>query len=368
MKQHQKPDITQMVSPFLLLYILHATQVGEGILSFERKIAKLAGYDAWMSIILTGILTTIVIWLIWQIIRNNEEDIIDVHHQLFGKWIGNLCSILLASYFFIVAVSILRSYIEVFQIWFFPDLSIWFFTLVIYILMLYIILGGFRVVVGFAFFSVFITFFLAIFKYAAFTNGYMENLFPMMNTEISNIIRAVEPMMFSFLGIELILLYAPFIKNFQRSKKWAIWGNIITTLVYFISCISIFVYFNETQIQKIAWPTLHLWKIIDYPFIQRFEYLGISLHFFSIIATSCMYFWSTVQTWHRMTNHSFRNIAFILATFGMGSIFLIDNFIIIERSITVMSKIGVIVMVIYIPLLFVWRLIISGVKRSNENH
>ncbi|UOQ48186.1 spore germination protein [Gracilibacillus caseinilyticus] len=359
-----KPDITQMVSPFLLIFIIHATQLGEGILSFERQIAEVAGYDSWMSIPITAVLTSIVIVMIWKIIGDESVDLIDIHQTTFGKIIGNILSFTFCVYFLAISIIVIRSYIEIIQIWFFPDISITLFLIVLFLLFLYICLGGFRIVVGFAFFSIFVTAFLAIFKYQAFIDGHFTNLLPVFIHPLTDILKAVEPMSFSFLGIELILIYAPFIHRFQSGLKWALSGNLLTSFVYLFSAIAIFMYYNELQIQYVSWPTLHLWKVISIAFIERFEFIGISLHFIAIIATCAIYFWAGVQCFHRLTNLSFSGIGIAATILGISSVFYIKNFLIIEKATTLISKVGVYLMFVYIPLLFIIHKIVAGVRKK----
>lgn len=43
-----------LVSPFLVLFLIHGMQYGVGVLSFQRDIAKFVGHDAWISILLSG--------------------------------------------------------------------------------------------------------------------------------------------------------------------------------------------------------------------------------------------------------------------------------------------------------------------------
>ncbi|MDX8044709.1 GerAB/ArcD/ProY family transporter [Gracilibacillus sp. S3-1-1] len=363
-----KPDITQIVSPFLLFFIINATQIGEGLLSFEREIADIAGYDAWITTIISGLLTTVVIVIIWKIITDEQTDWITIHHSIFGKIIGNCLTILFGLYALLVSIIVLISYIEIIQIWFFPDMSIVLFLSLLFILVLYICLGGFRIVVGFAFFSFFITSFLAVFKYKGFVDGNFSNIFPLFNTPIQDIIRALEPMSFSFLGIELILIYAPFIKRFKSGLKWAIGGNLLSSFTYLMSAIIIFMYYNEQQIQTISWPTLQLMKVINLPIVERFEYLGISLHFIAIIATSCLYFWSSIQCFQRITPFKLRTIGIIFALIGVFSVYFINNFLIIDLVSHLISRIGLIVLFAYIPLLFIIKKVIEGVKSKNAKN
>ncbi len=363
--QKRKIDISQMVSPFLVLYILHGTQMGEGVLTFTRRIAKVAGYDAWIGILLTWLLTTIIIVIVWKIVPDGQ-DLIDIHHSIFGKRFGNLLSLLFGVHLLSLSFYVMRSYIEVIQVWYFQDLSIGWFSLFLYILILYLVLGGFRTVVGFIFFSFWIPLVLSFSILIAFQHGHMENLLPIMNTSYWNIVKSVEPMATGYLGIELILMFAPFIHKFHKGLKWAVSANGLTTLIYLLVALSNFVYFNQEQIQLLAWPSLHVWKIISFPLIERFEYVGISLHFIVIIATSCIYFWGSVQCYYRISKVSFRGISIFLAIIGFISMFLVKDYLMIEQLSNILSKIGFCLLFIYIPFLYILKLIKSGVTKSHE--
>ncbi|KAB8131766.1 GerAB/ArcD/ProY family transporter [Gracilibacillus oryzae] len=364
--QQQKPDISQMVSPFLIFFILFSSQMGEGILSFGRKITKIAGYDSWISVLITGFLVTLVIIVIWRLIPPHE-DLIDIHQTLFGKIIGNLLSFLFGIYLLVISMFVLRSYVEIIQVWFFPDLSLLWFYFIIYLLIVYIVLGGFRIIVGFAFFSAWIPLSLLFTVYTPFKTGHIENLLPILSTDYLNIIKAVEPIVSSFLGVELILLFAPFIRQFHKSRKWAISANIYTTLLYLLIIIADFFYFSENQIQQLTWPALHVWKIVSLPFIERFEYVGISLHFGSIIATTGLYFWGSVQSFHRLTKFSFRGISIISAISGVACMFVLSDYLIVEKLSALLTKAGMYLLFLYIPFLYICHIIHTGVKKRLES-
>lgn len=356
-----KPN--QQVSPFLLLYIIHATQIGEGILNFERLIAAEAGYDSWIAVLLTGLMMTIILWIIWKLLNEETVDLIGLHQSIFTKWIGNGLTIIVSIYFLLVPILILRSYLEVIKVWLFEDLFTLGFAIILFLLLLYFIVGGFRITTGLLFISVLVTMFLGIFKYIAFTNANIENLLPIMNHSSKEILSAVKAMFYSFLGIELILIYAPFIRHFQTNIKWAIAANWITTFIYLFSAIAIFLYFSEHQLLKIQWPTLHLWKEINLPFVERFEYIGISLHFIAIIATACIYFWAGIQCIHRVTSLNIRKISIVLAIVCVIGFVSLTSFLVVEKLEKVVNEFGFYFLIGYLPLLFFLSLIKKGVKK-----
>lgn len=44
-----------LISPFLVFFVIHATQVGVGALNFQRPLMKEAGQDAWMAVLMAGL-------------------------------------------------------------------------------------------------------------------------------------------------------------------------------------------------------------------------------------------------------------------------------------------------------------------------
>ncbi|MCT2537085.1 spore germination protein [Aquibacillus koreensis] len=358
-----KPDITEQLSPFLVVFLIHASQIGEGILSFERFIAEKAGHDSWVSVLLTGGILCLIIYLIYKIVLRGDGDLIKIHQDLFGKWIGNVMTILVGCYFLILSIIVTRSYIEVIQVWMFPELSTFWFSAVIAFLFYTFIIGGFRIVAGLAFFSVILSTLLASFKYVAYTEGYWTNLFPMFDHSPIEIMQAIKPMFYSYLGVELLLIYLPFIKNKKQSLKWAILGNLWSTLVYFVSVIAIFLYFNQDQLQHIVWPTLNLWKVINLPFVERFEYIGVTLHFTVVIATICLYLWAAAQTFFRISNRGYKVITIIILVMTVVGCNTVDNFVLIEQYTTQISYVGYYLVIIYIPFLYIYQSIWLGVKK-----
>ena len=142
------------VSHFLVFYLIHSLQFGVGVLGFQRIVAEKSGRDAWIAVIISGILVHISVWMIFRILKDFEGNIIDVHKELFGKWIGGLFSTIFGLYFCLLAITVLRTYIEIIEVWMFPDLNIWIFSLIFLLLVYYVISGGFRIVTGICFFGV----------------------------------------------------------------------------------------------------------------------------------------------------------------------------------------------------------------------
>lgn len=139
-----------LISPFLVFFVIHATQVGVGALNFQRPLMKEAGQDAWMAVLMAGLSAHVLIWLMYRLLSHlpSGGDLVSLHEQYFGRWIGGVLSLGLLFYYALAAFMVLQSYIEVIKVWVFPLMGAWQFSLMFLLMTYYVVSGGFRVVVG----------------------------------------------------------------------------------------------------------------------------------------------------------------------------------------------------------------------------
>ena len=50
---------------YLRFFLIHGAQFGAGVLGFARIIAKAAGYDGWMGVVITGLCIHLLIWMMY---------------------------------------------------------------------------------------------------------------------------------------------------------------------------------------------------------------------------------------------------------------------------------------------------------------
>lgn len=360
------PNENKQLSPYMTFYLITTMQVGVGILGFERYIAKSAGHDAWMAVIISGLSFSVLIWICYKILLKENNDIISVHKNLFGKWFGGLLSIFLLLYFFGFVVTILRTYIEVIQIWMFPELATWVIAVLLLLVAYSFVIGGLRVVTGLCLLGFFYTIPLFLLKYYALKEGHFYNLLPIMDHSIKEIFSATKAMTLNNLGIELILIYFPFIKQAKKSHKWAQFGNLFTLFTYLITALVSFVYFNQEQLQHTIWGTLTLWKIVDLPFAQRFEFAGIAIWLFVILPNICLGLWAISRGLRQLFSMKQKTGLLIISTLVFISCILLIDRQQIDLLNTTVSKAGFYIVYFYIPLLFIFQVILTKVR--NKKH
>ncbi|WP_257351334.1 GerAB/ArcD/ProY family transporter [Pseudalkalibacillus decolorationis] len=342
-----------LVSAGIAFFLIHSMQIGIGILGYQRDIAMAAGYDAWISILISGISIHIILWMMYSMLNKENGDLISIHQRVFGKWIGGFLSTIAAFYFFFLGVTVLRSYIEVLQVWMFPEINVPFVLGAFLLLIYYTISGGFRVVAGVAFFGVIIPSFLIVFLFYPVPFGELDYLRPIMNHSVTDLLKSTKAATLSFLGIEVILILYPFLKNKEKSQKWAQLGVLFSTFIYTSTAIVTFMYFSQTQLEHTVWATLSMFKIIEFPFVERFEYIAIATWALVVFPNICTSLWCASRAIKRTYNFQQRWVLiFFLLTSYIANLIFKDREI-INVFISSISKSGFYMLYVYTPLLFI---------------
>ncbi|MFD2704398.1 GerAB/ArcD/ProY family transporter [Salibacterium lacus] len=339
------------VPAVMAFFLIHAMQVGIGVLGYQRVIAKASGHDSWIAVILAGLTISGLIWLIYYLLKSTDTDIVGIHRCLFGRWIGGLCSLVFILYLFILGMVVLRTYIEIVQVWVFEDLPTWVLTILAAYFLYYVISGGFRTVTGLCVAGVFIPSVLFFILLMPLQYGTFINLLPVLDTQVKNLFLGAREATLSFLGFEMLLLFYPFLKEARSSQKWAHLGHWTSVFVYTVLMVVTLAFFSEDQLRITIWPTLSLFKIIEFPFIERFEYLGISLWFIIVVPNIALTFWAASRGMKQVFSMKQRNAVMALLIITVFVLPFIENRENIEWFNTLVSKIGFWIVLAYIPFL-----------------
>ena len=364
--QQPVPERLQ-ISPFLVLYLIMSMQIGIGVLGYQRIIAKDAGYDAWISVLAAGFSIHIIIWMIYKICGTVEGDIVAANAYVFGKKIGSVLSSLFIVYLLVFALAVLRTFIEVIQVWMFPKISVLSYTFVFLILAIYIVFGGFRTVTGIAFFCIVLPSYLLLTFAFALKYADFRNLLPIYDHSFKEFASSAYSMSLTYIGFEIPIFFYPFIKDAPKSQKWAHLGVFLTTVIYTILAIITFAYFSEAQLAKSIWATLEMWKIVSMPFVERFEYIGIANWNLIILPNICIALWGGSMILKRVFKLRQKKGVIILALICLISITFFDTRAKINLLNDWTARIGFAMTYVYIPILFIATLIAKKVKNKNEN-
>lgn len=339
----------------MIFFLIYSSLKGVGVLSFQRIIAKYAEQDAWISVIITGLSIHIIIWMIYKML-SPSKDILQIHQFCFGKLFGGILSCLLIVYFILLSTTELRTYIGILQLWVYPYQT-WEIGLLLVVVIYYIVSGGFRVLTGLCFFGFVVGSILVLLLFYPLKHAEVNNLLPVFNHSFIDILKSSKSASFLFVGFETLLIYLPFIKDPQKSKKWAHLALLYTTFVYLLISIVTILYFSQGQLLLTLWPTLTMTRIIEMPMLERFEYIFIFTWLLVIIPAICIPIWSCTRILKKMINIKPKiSLLFILTIIIIISI-LIDERLELEALGDLRSEISFYFIYGYIPILFILFLI-----------
>ncbi|MFJ9500023.1 GerAB/ArcD/ProY family transporter [Brevibacillus centrosporus] len=298
---------TNTISAYLAGFLVHATQIGVGVLGYQRVIAEEAGHDAWIAVVLAGLATHLIVLLITKTLKSYPNaDIYGIQVDVFGKWLGTVLGVLYAIYFFLSATLILRTYVEVVQTWMFPNLPTWVLTAIILFLALYTIMGGIRVVAGYTFFSVSATIWLVCDLYYPLQYAQWEYLFPILEANAEQIFKGMLGMTLSTIGFEILYVIYPYVQNKERLSRSVQTGVFVTNLIYTFVMIVSLVFFSQGQLMRTIWATLNLKKMVSFPILERFELIAISVWLLVILPNIMVCIWSSARGFKRLFGWSLR--------------------------------------------------------------
>ncbi|MCM3718428.1 GerAB/ArcD/ProY family transporter [Fictibacillus phosphorivorans] len=353
-----------LISPYLAFFIVHSMQIGVGVMGFQRYVATYTEQDSWLTVMMGGAAVHLVIWMMYKMLNKEQGDILSIHETAYGKWIGRLLTILFIIYLIAMGITVLRTFLEVLQVWMFTLMKTWVFTFVYLIAAYHIIAGGFRSVVGVCFLGVVVPFYLNFTFLAPLEFSNVRNLFPILDHSIKDFIVAMKPMTLSYLGFETLLVFYPFFKKPETSQKWFHYGNLFTVVLYFYLMLITLVYYTPDHLRRTIWATISMWKIIRFPFVERFEYIGLATWTIVILPNICLAFWAASRMAKRMFNVTQKKSLIFILVFAMIVSPMFDDRTSIEKLNMMVSQFGFYFNFGYIPLLFFFHYFMSKVRNK----
>ncbi|WYP26400.1 GerAB/ArcD/ProY family transporter [Alkalihalobacillus sp. FSL W8-0930] len=353
MQLYDHPDITRQLSPFFSFFIIIGVQISVGILGFERFIVIKAGHDAWISIIIAGLATHVIIWMMYTLLNKSNGDLVTIHLMTFGPYLGYLLNLFFICYYSLLAYTVICTYTEVLETWMFQDVYSWVFTLLFITIAYSYMTKGIRVVTGLAVLSLFIAFPLIVTIFFTLRDSQIENLEPIFNHSILDIVKGSKAMALNVLGLCVLLMIYPFFKNPRASQKWTHLGLFFNMSMYMIAIILTISYYSKTQLQQTIWPTITLWKAVNLGVIERFEYIGVSLWLFVVLPSICLLLWSASRLAKRVMPMKQRTWLRLLCLILFVLSFTINGRIKVETLNDITATIGFYVLFGYIPFLFI---------------
>lgn len=304
------------IRAFYLFFIMESIIIGIGIMGSPMYIYNEARQDAWVSILITYVYVLLVLFAMFLILKQYKNaDILGIQVDVFGRWIGKLLGTIYMVHFAVTLLIIFVTYIEVVQIFVFPEISPFLMGGLLLILIVSSVLGGLRVIVGVAFLFFFLSHWLLFLLYDPVTQMELDNFRPFLGASIPDLLRGAKKASFTFLGFEILFFVYPFIQNKQQAKRPVFLGvTFAAFLVLLDTCIAIGFY-SPGLLEQLEWSVLMLYKSVHLPFINRMDYIVIAEWMMVVLPNMVLLMWVLTFGMKRIYNIQKKVTLYAMATF-----------------------------------------------------
>ncbi|TDF94114.1 GerAB/ArcD/ProY family transporter [Paenibacillus piri] len=276
-----------------LMYSIASMILSVGVLTLPRNIAATTRYsDGWMSIVLAGTIAVALVWILSTLAASfPKQSYFEFISRIASRPVGYMLTGLFSFSYLLFTAFELRSVADVTKHYLFDKTPIEFIGLAFMLVVIYAVYGS-RVgllrlnMLFFPIVGAVLTLSLLLNVGVVDVNHFK----PMFVTDWKGIMKGAQASGFSFLGFEIVLMYAMLMKNPQRTVKAAVKGTMIpfaTYIVLYIFTIGVLSYRNTAEL---AFPTVEFAKEAEVPgaFFERFESLFFTIWIMTIFNTTAM--------------------------------------------------------------------------------
>jgi spore germination protein AB len=283
------------LNSYHVVFLVQQSMIGVGLLTLPHQLAPI-GYNLWYVPIIYGViaqLTLIPMYLLGKSYPN--MNIYEIYDKLLGKWLGKFFSILFIVYCITTVASVAELYVGVISIGTLPHTDIFLPILAMFIVLVYTVNGGIKLVARFCIIAFLLTGWMVFYLQWGLSKGVMTHLLPIFDLNFSDFMNSTKDAYLTMLGYELILVYFPYIAKPKKALKHASIGIWITVGFYLLICFTSVVYFSRIQLDLLKYPVLNLYKAVELTFIERIETLGVSIWVFLVLSTLAIFLWAGKQ-------------------------------------------------------------------------
>ncbi|MDF2682406.1 MAG: spore gernimation protein [Brevibacillus sp.] len=286
MKKYAFNELTAMQ----YIFLIHGAQVGIGVLSMPRDLAEVAGTDGWISILIGWVIAMAASLMIIRIMKSYpEHTIIDLLPLFLGKWLGKACIVIVALYCLLASATVFGNAVAILNVWLLPQTPGYIITLLFAIPAYQIVKNGLRVLGRYAELIFYLTLWIPIVLMTAIKDTNWLHLLPVIKEGWGPVFLASKSTVLSFLGFELAFFLYPFLQKKQYAPLGIVVANTLSMFVFLYMTLFSYAFFSPDEITQYTWPTLNLWKVIEYRFLERIDIIFLAAYLFVLSTTGLPY-------------------------------------------------------------------------------
>lgn len=274
------------ITTWQYIFLIFTSEIGIGVLPFPANVARYAGTDNWISVILGwALITAGSLFIIQAMKRYPDGTLLDLLTNYWGKWAGMAGAIVVALYFAFFSYVVFSRTVIYVKAWLLPQTSELLLVVLLIIPFWLIARSGVRVLGRFAEFVVLICCWMPLIFIYVLGDAEWLHLLPVLKEGWEPVVKGTPEMVFTFLGFEMTFVLYPFLQKKNRAAIGVITGNTLALLVYLLLDFTCLVFYSPDEISQYNEPVISLLKVVEFPFIERFEIVFLALYLLLIALT-----------------------------------------------------------------------------------
>ncbi len=282
-RKYVNGEITAMQSYIIVISIM----IGTGILGLSRIVSQISRQDAWISVMINGIVISLVMaCMIYTVRKYPKDNFLQFTSKILTRPIGYLLTIIYIAYAVIATGIIIRFLLEMVRTWLLHKTPMWVLSFLVVITIIYMVKNGLTVVARFNEVLFFTLFFFFLLILVAIPELELVNLQPVGGSGIVNILKGTLPSFYAFGGYEVILVYYTYISDKEKPiLKYSVLSVLGVTAFYTITVIAQIALFGPDELERVLYPSMNYLRAVDFPVFERMELFFTVFWCFTVIGT-----------------------------------------------------------------------------------
>lgn len=302
-----------IITPGQGLCLSASTLMGVGVLVLPRTSTKGADQYGWIAVLIAMLIAVFAVIMINSLsARFPEKTLVEMCRELLGskknRWVGKILAVPVVlsytTYWLLFTAFVARMFGEVVVTAVLVKTPIEVIIGTMLFLCLFLSYYDSEVVARVNQVLLFIIVVPVLFiSLSAYQGAKMENLMPILpRTQLTGILIATIPVLESFVGMEVMLMFNRNVKHSKVMHRFQIYGVLLPGIIYLLIVIAGTMSFGYEELALQTWPTLELVKSINVPglILERLEAVFLSVWVAAVFTTCGNWYYCAIWSFRQL--------------------------------------------------------------------
>lgn len=277
------------ISHIQLRGLIVSIVIGVGVLTMQSNLVRDMGTDGWIAILIGGILSFLMFCIFYNIFKlYPNKDFFEIGNLTVGKAIFKIFKVFFIIYYMILLGLVSRNLGELIKIFLLQTTPLEIIILTFILATTY--LSSYEIdKISRASYFIYpiIILFTVMIVITAIPGSEATNVLPIFRTDFEGLYKGIGHVIFSFMGVEIVILAIPYVEQKEKVFKTGIYAISTITLIYLIVFFMVLTNFSQEQIVSQNYPVLVLVRHLDAPglFLENLDGLVMALWILVIFVT-----------------------------------------------------------------------------------